>query len=1651
MASHARHLGSLRVWVIALALASVVLPAGAAITPAPASVSVFPTQLTGVVTLTITFSPPTWSGSSTINFTQAGGLLPPWLTTVPNPVTFSFASGSTSATSTFRFQASAAAVPGSYTINMAAVGGPPPAGVGIGTMMLQIRQPSFTASVTPNPLSLRWGGAQNVTVTTIPDPGFTASLSYSFSGFPPGIATGIKQTVSAPYPPATFPFGVGVGTAPGTYTGTLAAVTLASPPQIINYPMAVIVQPPDVVASLSQPSVSVCNGGPAAGDAIVLSPASGYVGTPQLGFTVVPAGITISPVNPVANPMPPGQSVPFTVAATGASAGAHLVTLRVSDPAAGIDKTIQLTVNVADPDFTPAVSPPSVTLTPGGSSVSLTAFLTPNACFSPPVVTVTPMGAPAGVTFTPSSVTLAAPAYAAAGFAARAAPGAAPGTYPVGFSFQPSVGTAKSVTATLLVVAAPDFTLAVTPATLALAGGSTGTVNVAAAGLNGFAGAISVSSPTLPGVVFSPAAFTLLPGASQAVTVQAGTTAQPGTTAAAFSGTAAGIAGARTATLSLTIAAPPDFALAVDPPALSLALGSSATVTVAASGLGGFSGVIGVTAPTAPGVTFTPSGFALAPGASQPVAVQVAPDAPPGTSVVSFSGTAAGITGLRTASFALTITAPPDFTIAVAPGALALVHGTSALLTVSATGLNGFAGPIAVTAPNLAGTTFEPASFTLACGGSRAVTVRVSHAAALGASTCRFSGMAAGVPGQRTALLALSVAEAAPLILSVTPPTMAAGTANVLLRLTGENFLPGAIASSPTAGMRVVGTTVLSQTLAEVLVSVRADAASGPYRIDLTNPDGARTSQGVVVLVYPTASLGAPLGVTAAAIVFPRPFTLIAPDHPVYPHGLLATTGLGTIVGSWRYDGVPFDRFAVNAAGGMPVEVRANVPLPTSFAGEHRLELAVELPQLLVTEPVSVIQSVESRSQLEILAPADGVVFGDPPPLFRWSIVPGASGYRIEIERESDRLARTIRLSASEWRPGPRDVEKIGPGEHRLRVRAVFPGEVDGEPTAWLRFVIPGKVRDRGASLSRDRPSTSGAGFRLASLSLGSAPASRPQSPAEVQQPETGVAEGSERPPGEWQLSLLGTGTDTRDEGEVHGDAFRLQLTGQADVARGRFEAKGTGDLGERHDFEAPHQTVAESRNWQFQLGTSEGGYRQEAMVGYSPPDFLDQSEFLSAGLARGGAQAKLATPAGSLSYYQTFSSLPAGAVGGPGLAQDIKGIAVEAPWDPTRFLLRAVALRTDVAPSSDLAGVRGEAVGVLGRFAIGPGLTLLFEGARGEVKPHEEGASPRREGYGFHLGANGMLGTFSYTVNLRKTDADFANPANLGLTPGAVPDRVGGDLSLAKSFGGAMLSVQLRRLQSGSGSGAQGPKVVEDGGVVNLMLPLGPKVTVAVAGTLTTTEGDEDPRNLLPAVSRRQRGATLTFTESPGLLSFSQGLSWQEMRDRTFASADQDVKSATLAANGALTQALTLSALASGTRTEGSAAIGRIDQILLSLQPTIAWAVAHLTVTPRAAYIEVESEVGDVTSKTEQLQLMTQWSPPWAGSLVNLQLAADWSRSWTNRQPSLPPFTRRIVATFTLRWGGQNQAAQPAAPPPVAPSIGRFDPLRPGLLAARL
>lgn len=200
-------------------------------------------------------------------------------------------------------------------------------------------------------------------------------------------------------------------------------------------------------------------------------------------------------------------------------------------------------------DFALAVTPSTLSVAQGstGTATASTSIVSGSA----ESVALSASGLPTGVTagFSPASVSGAA----SSTLSLAVSSSVAAGTYPVTLTGTAASG-AHSVNLTLVVnaVAANDFSVAVSPGTVTLIEGSTGTATVSTAIVSGSAESIALSASSVPAGVtasFSPASVT--GAASSTLTLSAASSAVAGTYAIAITGTAA--AGTHTATVSLVV------------------------------------------------------------------------------------------------------------------------------------------------------------------------------------------------------------------------------------------------------------------------------------------------------------------------------------------------------------------------------------------------------------------------------------------------------------------------------------------------------------------------------------------------------------------------------------------------------------------------------------------------------------------------------------------------------------------------------------------------------------------------------------------------------------------------------------------------------------------------------------------------------------------------------------------------------------------------------------------------------------------------------------------------------------------------------------------------------------------------------------------
>lgn len=317
------------------------------------------------------------------------------------------------------------------------------------------------------------------------------------------------------------------------------------------------------------------------------------------------------------------------------------------------------------------------------------------------------------------------------------------------------------------------------------------------------------------------------------------------------------------------------ISLAASPTSQTLDPGSTGTITVTLTRGGGFTEPVNVTVEGLPnGVTATVLPAQLTgQTTSATVTLTLASTAPAGTYPVTVRGSASGI-GSATATWSLTITALPDYTLSATPSPLSVAPGSSGQATVNIARTN-YAGSVnlALDAPPAGITaTFNPAAAT---GTSSVATINVANTVANGSYTLTIKGTATGVPGgvvaglideaaaagDRTTTLQLTVAPVPSFTIAAAPNAVQAapgGNATSTITIARTNLTAdiGLSLVSPPAGITgVFAPATLSGTVltSQLTLSVASTVAAGAYTVTVQGTGGSVTKTTTVGVTVATA------------------------------------------------------------------------------------------------------------------------------------------------------------------------------------------------------------------------------------------------------------------------------------------------------------------------------------------------------------------------------------------------------------------------------------------------------------------------------------------------------------------------------------------------------------------------------------------------------------------------------------------------------------------------------------------------------------------------------------------------------------------------------------------------------------------------------
>ena len=365
------------------------------------------------------------------------------------------------------------------------------------SVTLVITKPDFFLAASPASQTVVVGNTANYTATVSALNGYTGTVSFSVSGLP----AGASSTFTPPSVTGSGSSGLAITTIAGTTPSGSYPLVITATDGVLTHSASVTLVVVNFSISATPPSVTVLQG-KSATYSVSLTTASGYVGTVNFSASGLPASTTavFSPTSLTAS----GTST-LTISTSSASPvtppGTYPLTISASDGVSTQTTQVTLVVN-AIADFSVSVSPTSQTVNQGqnigyGVTVSAAGGFTGS-------VNLSITGLPAGATATFSPASLQGSGLSSLAIVQGANTPA--GSYPLTITAS-SGPLVHSATATLVIVAASDFTISAPPA-ISIKRNSSGSETVTISAVNGFAGTVNLAVSGLPSLVtaaFKPA------------------------------------------------------------------------------------------------------------------------------------------------------------------------------------------------------------------------------------------------------------------------------------------------------------------------------------------------------------------------------------------------------------------------------------------------------------------------------------------------------------------------------------------------------------------------------------------------------------------------------------------------------------------------------------------------------------------------------------------------------------------------------------------------------------------------------------------------------------------------------------------------------------------------------------------------------------------------------------------------------------------------------------------------------------------------------------------------------------------------------------------------------------------------------------------
>ena len=416
--------------------------------------------------------------------------------------------------------------------------------------------------------------------------------------------------------------------------------------------------------------------------------------------------------------------------------------------------------------------------------------------------------------------------------------------------------------------------ISVTPASLSVVQGGSGSVQASITRGGGFTGTVNVVTEGAPAGVTAVVSNVTTSGTTTSGTVTANVAAStvPGVYTITVRASGSGVTDATT-TFSLTVTAIPAIALSANPASVSVVAGASGptTITIARTNFTGDVTLALEGAPTGVTGTFSPS---PANGTTSTLTLQVAasvlptsaPADPASAAPINLTirGTGTGVTAATTTvQLTVTAAAAPSFDLSLAE-APTITAGTSGTVLVTVTRINGFTGTVNLALEGVAQTgitgSFAPAAVT---GTTSTLTLNVPGALAAGSYPLTVRGTASGQADKTKPLSLPVVAPAGSYTLSLNTTSIIVvqngGAIPVTVNVNRTNFTASVAlaAVGDVAGLTGV-LTPTSTTGNSVSMAVTATSAvpTGPHTVTVTGTAAGLSNQTVALTVNVQAPSG---------------------------------------------------------------------------------------------------------------------------------------------------------------------------------------------------------------------------------------------------------------------------------------------------------------------------------------------------------------------------------------------------------------------------------------------------------------------------------------------------------------------------------------------------------------------------------------------------------------------------------------------------------------------------------------------------------------------------------------------------------------------------------------------------------------------------